>query len=132
VGGNLVEGAAVAFNAGVGSDGASSSSGVQGTTAGLAGFRPTANTIAGSYAVRASIANGQFVDFSLGNLADYAPGQVQIAIVSGDDQSARVDTDYALPLQVRVSDRFGNALAGRTVAFEAPASGSSIEFAGSG
>jgi hypothetical protein len=134
VGGNVVPGAAVSFNAIPASNGAGSdsSSTLTGSPSGQATFTPTANTIAGSYVVRASLGNGQSVDFALTNTADLAPGQVQLAIVAGDGQTAQVETSYALSLRVLVTDRYGNALSGRAVTFFAPLTDSSVEFNVSG
>jgi len=128
VAGNVVDGAAVAFNA-IAVDGAGSDSGSGATSAGLVGFLPTANTVAGSYTVRTSIANGQSVEFVLTNLADDDPAQVKLGLMSGDAQTAQVGTDYGLPLVVKATDRFGNVLEGIDVGFSVAAGAASVSIA---
>ncbi|MEO0769335.1 MAG: CHAT domain-containing protein, partial [Cyanobacteria bacterium J06649_4] len=50
-------------------------------------------------------------------------------IVSGDHQSTVVDTPFANDLRVRVSDRFGNAIAGESINFTMPTTGASASLA---
>ncbi|MBX7119258.1 MAG: Ig-like domain-containing protein [Gemmatimonadaceae bacterium] len=52
------------------------------------------------------------------------------AIVSGNLQQATVGTALALPLEVRVVDRLGNAMAGRQVTFAVTSGGGSLSSAG--
>lgn len=126
-GGNPVDGASVAFNAPVSGASAVLSAGSCTTDAsGECQITVETNTVAGTFVVEASIANGQHVEFDLTNYADTDPGQVEITIVSGDAQTAPVDGTYGLPLVAKVTDRFGNPLEGLDVQFSAPASGASV------
>jgi uncharacterized repeat protein (TIGR01451 family) len=129
VGGNPVPGAAVAFNAVAGLGGASSNNGSAMSIAdGHAQFTPTANTVAGAYAVRASLSNGQSVDFAANNLPG-APAAIRY--VAGDGQSVAINAAFA-PLQVRVVDAFENAVADNAAAvviFTAPAGGATATVA---
>ena len=121
IGGNPVANAAVAFNAQPGNGGAGATfaapavTGVDGRTA----IHALSNDFAGVFAVGASLSNGVALaqPFALENVADFDASQVRIALVSGDGQTAQVGTDYALPLLAKVTDRFGNAVAGFDVAF---------------
>ncbi|MFM7593255.1 MAG: beta strand repeat-containing protein, partial [Isosphaeraceae bacterium] len=98
-----------------GSDGVATSAGV------------TANTVAGNYTVTASASGLGSVNFSLTNTAGAAAA---MNVVGGTGQSAKVGVDYANPLKISVVDAYGNAVAGKTVTFTAPASGASATFAG--
>lgn len=86
----------------------------------------TANSTAGSYQVTASV-NGvtTAAAFSLTNR-----GPVAIATTSGAPQATLVNTTFAAPLVVTVTDSVGNRVSGITVTFIAPASGASGTFAG--
>jgi hypothetical protein len=90
---------------------------------GLAEVDATANTVAGAYAVSASV---EGVDapaiFSLTNTAGAASDTIA---ASGVVQSAPVNTPFPVPLVVFVTDEFGNPVSGTDVAFAAPASGPS-------
>jgi hypothetical protein len=88
---------------------------------GYAAVIATANTVAGSYEVVASVEGVTgTVAFALTNAADVA---AQLVIASGDAQSAAVLTAFASPLVVRATDAFGNAVEGATIGFLAPAGG---------
>jgi len=90
---------------------------------GIARVDARANTIAGSYAVSASVAGlAGSVGFELENLAGPA---AHVAAVDGAQQSTVVETAFAAPLAVRVSDAHDNPVGGAMVAFTAPASGAS-------
>ena len=91
------------------------------SASGLAQTTATANTIAGSYAVSASIPAGSSVSAMLINVAG-APGS--IAVSSGSGQIALIGAAFA-PLAARVVDANGNPVNGATVTFLAPASGAS-------
>ena len=88
----------------------------------------TANSTAGSYTVTATA--GSFTTnpgFSLTNL----PGPAaSIATSAGTPQSTGVGTVFATNLAAMVADRFGNAISGAAVTFNAPTSGASGTFAG--
>jgi hypothetical protein len=74
----------------------------------------SADGTAGSYTVVASSAYGA-VSFSLSNSATGLPAR--IAVVGPVRRSARVDTRYARPLEVRVLDDAGSAVEGVAVTF---------------
>jgi hypothetical protein len=86
----------------------------------------TANTIAGSYSVNVT-ANGNVSDsFSMTNLAGAASIIVK---TSGNYQSTVVNTSFSNPLQLKVTDAYGNPVANAPVNFNAPSNGSSLTFA---
>ncbi|HEY6942040.1 Ig-like domain-containing protein, partial [Dokdonella sp.] len=96
---------------------------------GVASVEARANTIAGDYAVTAAVAGlAGAASFQLHNEAG-AP--VQLAVAAGTPQSAVVDSDFAQPLAVRVTDAHDNPVGGVAVAFAAPASGASAIVAAS-
>jgi hypothetical protein len=85
---------------------------------GIATVKGTANGIAGSYTVTATVPQAAAgVEFHLTNLA-----LPVIAVVSGDGQSAVLGSAFA-PLVVRVADTGGAPQSGVTVSFVAPSSG---------
>lgn len=120
--GNAVAGTTVSFEAAGGP-----------ATADLSDFTPvtdangdvsvtaTANDVAGTYEVMASVAGAAApAVFTLTN----TPGAgVEFASMSGDMQSAVVTQAFAAPLAVHVVDAFGNAAPGTTVEFLTPAGG---------
>ncbi|MBE9028474.1 CHAT domain-containing protein [filamentous cyanobacterium LEGE 11480] len=80
-----------------------------------------ANTIAGSYTVgltSGSLSNNT----TLTNLPDVPD---QLVVNNGDNQSSVVNTAFANPLQVTVTDQFGNAVPGATVNVNLPGTGAS-------
>jgi hypothetical protein len=90
---------------------------------GFAEVDATANTIAGSYVVTASVENVDTpASFSLTNSAGAAASSVT---ATGGTQSTPVNTSFPLPLVVFVADEYGNAVAGADATFAAPASGPS-------
>lgn len=90
---------------------------------GMASVTATANIVAGSYAVTASVEGVDTpASFSLTNLAG-APASTSAAL--GTPQSTPISTPFPLPLTVFVGDEYGNAVAGVDVAFAAPGSGAS-------
>ena len=117
-----VAGATVTFAA----PGSGASASLGGTTAttdasGLATITATAGTTAGTYTVTASVSGvASTADFSLTNTAGVA---AHLSAQSGGGQSATVATAYAAPVVAVVTDTYGNAVAGTTVTFSAPASG---------
>jgi len=122
--GDPVPGATVTFAA----PAAGASAGLSSTSAttngsGFAEVDATANTIAGSYVVTASVAGVDTpASFALTNSADAAAATVA---ATGGVQSTPVNTPFPLPLVVFVSDQYGNAVPGVDVAFAAPAAGAS-------
>lgn len=117
--GNLVPGATVAWTAPA--SGASASVPPTATTGsdGVARITPTAGTVAGSYAITATV-NGHSVPFTATNLAGAAAA---VAVQAGTAQSAVVNTAFAQALVARVTDAFGNPVAGATVSFAGPGAG---------
>jgi hypothetical protein len=95
-------------------------------SSGKASVAASANAIAGSYVVSASVIGGSTsATFSLTNNA----GPVAIAIpIGGTPQSATVSTPFTTPLQVKLTDAYGNPKAGLEVDFTAPGSGASATF----
>jgi len=90
----------------------------------------TANTIAGSYMMTASVLGVSTpVSFSLTNNAGPA---ASITATAGNSQSATVNTAFTTALQATVKDSFANLVSGATVTFAAPASGASGTFASAG
>jgi protocatechuate 3,4-dioxygenase beta subunit len=87
----------------------------------------TATTTAGSFTVTASAAGQSPSSVTLTNLPG-APAAV--TVVGGGDQSAAVQTGFAHPVQVRVTDAFGNPVPGASVAFSVPSSGATASFQG--
>lgn len=74
----------------------------------------TANFTAGSYTVDAHSDYGS-VEFDLSNTAAGLPATISAG--SGTPQSATVNSQYAQPLQARVTDANGNPVQGATVSF---------------
>src|SRR5262249_42623545 len=86
----------------------------------------TANTQAGSYSVTASVAGvGTPASFSLANVAG-APAA--ITATGGNNQTPPVGSAFASPLQVTVTDQYGNPVGGAGVTLTAPAGGASGTF----
>jgi FG-GAP-like repeat len=56
------------------------------------------------------------------------PSPPVVSVVSGDNQSVRVDDPYPAALTVQVLDNFDEAAAGKTVTFTAPSTGASVTF----
>ncbi len=96
-------------------------------SSGIASAAFKANTKAGAYQVSATTTGvSATATFSLTNNAGAAAA---IAAVSGAGQSASINTAFALPLKVSVTDSFGNPVSGVTVNFVPPSSGASAVFA---
>ena len=133
LGGNPVSGVTVTFSApGTGASGAFAGGVVTATTdttgaATAAAF--TANGTAGSYSVTATVTGvATPATFALTNTQG-APASVTVATTnSGNNQSAQINTAFALPLKVVVKDAGNNLLSGITVTFTPPASGASGVF----
>jgi len=122
--GNPVPGVTVSYGGPASGPAASFSSAAATTgSAGTASVTATANSVAGGYAVTASV-DGVTppATFSLTNLSG-PPGS--LAVVGGGTQQAIVGAAYASPLKVAVLDAEGNPVSGATVSFSAPASGAS-------
>jgi hypothetical protein len=120
--GNPVPGASVAFVAPA--SGASAAlAGSPATTGpdGRASATPTADFVAGSYSVTASVAGVSApAVFGLTNATGAAAA---VSVVSGSGQSALIGAPFAAALLVEVADAYGNPVPGASVAFAAPASG---------
>jgi protocatechuate 3,4-dioxygenase beta subunit len=122
--GDPVPGVTVTFT--VPTDGASAE--LSSTTAttdgtGRASVTATANTIAGSYVVSASV---EGVDTPAAfNLTNAAGAAATTIAAMGEVQSAIVGTPFPDPLVVRVTDAFGNPVEGVEVTFDAPDTGPS-------
>lgn len=95
---------------------------------GEASITATANTVAGSYVVSASVAGVSLpASFNLTNTAGPA---AMIEIVGEDTQTAVINTTFASPLVVLVGDTFGNPVSGVDVDFAVPAAGASASLSG--
>jgi len=81
----------------------------------------TANTVTGSYAV--GLTSGSLSNSA--NLTNVPDAPAQLAIDSGNSQSTIVNTAFANPLQLTVTDQFGNAVPGVTVGLSLPGAGAS-------
>jgi hypothetical protein len=126
--GNAVPGVDVLFTGPASGAGASFPAGPTATTdgAGQATLGVAANTAAGPYSVTATTAGvGGSAAFALTNTAGSA---AHVDAVSGGGQSASVNTAFGVPLVVKVTDPFGNPVAGVTVTFAGPTSGAGVTF----
>ncbi|MEQ1698383.1 MAG: Ig-like domain-containing protein, partial [Hyphomicrobiaceae bacterium] len=81
----------------------------------------TANSIAGTYTVTASIQSGTSVNYNLTN----TPAPVSISAAGSSTQSTPVTTAFGTALQVTVKDASNLPVPGVTVTFAVPASGAS-------
>ncbi len=87
----------------------------------------TANQIAGGpYHVSASVTG--VVTQALFNLTNQPGPPASIAVASGQNQSAAINSAFSNPFVVSVQDNFGNFITGVTVTFTAPSSGPSGAF----
>jgi hypothetical protein len=122
VGGGVVTVTAPAGGAGATFAGATTTTATI-TPAGQVGVPASANTVAGSYAVTVSARGAPFsAGFNLTN----TPGAAnQIMALAGTPQSTTVGYAFATPLQVIVTDGYGNAVPGVPVTYAAPTSGPS-------
>jgi predicted outer membrane repeat protein len=131
--GDPVQGGVVTFTAPASGAGAMLTGGTGSAPAaidptGQAAVAAAADTIAGSYAVTASARGASFsAGFSLSNLPGMA---VSIKAMAGTPQSTTVGYAFATPLQVMVTDAYGNAVPGVTVTFAAPTYGPGSSFSG--
>jgi hypothetical protein len=91
----------------------------------------TANDVSGSYTVLASVPGGNEVSFDLTNTT---AGEASVVGVStGNDQSAKVGAQFALPVVVNVLDAYGDPISGATVSFTVvTTNGANATFAGGG
>src|ERR1035438_687566 len=62
----------------------------------------------------------------------YVAGPVSVIVTGGTSQSAAINTAFADPLQVTVTDSGSNPVSGVTVNFAVPASGASATLSASG
>lgn len=91
---------------------------------GFASTHATANTVAGSYVVTASVAGVDApASFAFTNLA--GPPAALTPIGPGAVQTADVSMPFDAPLVIGSADEFGNPTPGVTVHFTAPATGAS-------
>ena len=81
----------------------------------------TANNIAGTYTVTASIPAGALVNYNLTNLAM----PTSMTPSGGSTQTTPVTTPFGSPLEVIVRDNLGQPIQGITVTFAVPGSGAS-------
>jgi len=95
---------------------------------GQASLSVAANTIAGSYAVTASVTGpSALANFAATN----EPGSpTAIVAAAGSGQSAIANTVFGGPLVAIITDAFGNPVGGVTVTFAVPGSGAAASFVG--
>ncbi len=128
--GNPVPGANVSFTGPGSGPGVTFTSGSILTTdaAGQVSEDLTANTVTGGYTVTAKVMGvGSLASFSLTNTAGAA---ANIAVLLGDDQAAKVNQPFPVPLAVKVTDAFGNAVPSRQVTFSSSVTGPRALFPG--
>ena len=88
----------------------------------------TANLVAGTYGIAATAAANVSTSFTLTN----QPGPpATVTPISGSGQNANINSAFANPFVVQVTDAGGNPLRSVTVTFFPPSSGASGVFAGS-
>jgi hypothetical protein len=90
----------------------------------------TANNIAGTFTVVASIPQG--VATGAYSLTITVGTAARIATAAGSPQSTSISKQYPSPLQAIVSDSSGNAVSGVSVTFTAPSTGPSGTFSSGG
>jgi hypothetical protein len=118
-GGNPVPGVTVTFTAPSSGPSASLSPTTVTTDAnGVATTNATANTIAGTYPITASV-NGT-ADTATYNMTNAAGPAAQVLPSSGSGQTANVYQPFSGPLQVTVADAYGNPVSGVPVTFAPP------------
>ena len=113
--------------------GAATNATVETSTSGVASAPTlTANEVSGSYTVLAEVANtGIEADFDLTNTTAGEANELKAS--SGNDQSAKVGAQFALPLTVTVTDAYGDPVPDETVAFSVvTTSGAGATFVGGG
>src|SRR6185369_4764327 len=87
----------------------------------------TANTVAGTFLVSASVAGVTPGNFTLTNNAG---NPASITTTAGSGQNTTVNTAFAATLRATVKDLFNNPVGGRTVTYTAPTTGASGTFTG--
>ena len=80
-------------------------------------------TRAGSYAVTVTATNARGTDVAHLTLVVRPGAATTVVAVSGGGQSATFGTAFAAPLVARVTDAYGNGVAGALVTFRSPATG---------
>ena len=119
-----VPGATVTFAApGSGASATLGASTATTSASGQASVSATANLVAGTYSVSASVSGvATAASFTLTNTAGTP---ASIAASAGTPQSTTVGSAFATALLVTVTDSFGSAVPGATVTFAAPGAGAS-------
>jgi hypothetical protein len=130
--GNPVPGVAVTFTGPASGPSATFPGGATAITGanGQATVTAAANGIAGSYSVTATVAGVATPATFVGLTNTAATAAATIAAVSGSGQSAGLNTAFANPLVVSVTDASGHPVAGAVVTFTAPSSGPGATFPG--
>lgn len=132
--GNPIKGLAVSWTAPVsGASGTFAAEGAVATTDSNGIARSgvfTANTIAGSYAVVASLPMN--VDTATYSLTNTVGAAARIVATAGSPQSVMVTKQYPVALEAVVTDSSGNASGGVSVTFTAPQTGPGGSFTGGG
>lgn len=119
--GTVVQGAIINFsnNNGAGAIGSTSSylTGPDGT----ASDTFTANTVAGNYSLQAQVSDSNqntYLNVALFSLTNTSSDPTQIVAVAGTQQNANVNTSFAIPLQVKVTDTYGNSVPNVPVTYQ--------------
>lgn len=90
----------------------------------------TANNIAGTYQVTASVQG--VATPAIYQLQNTPGSPATISTIEPSSQSTIVGTTFPIPLQALVRDQFGNPVPNRTVTFTSPSTGASCNFPSSG
>jgi hypothetical protein len=131
--GDTVQGGVVAFTAPGGGPDATFAGGASSVAAtidptGRAAVAVTANTVAGAYAVMADASGATFAaGLSLTNTLGPA---ARIKAIAQTAQAATVGYAFGVPLEVQVTDAFGNPVPGASVLYAAPTAGAGGVFDG--
>lgn len=115
--GSPVKGADVVFSGPASGPSLAASSGLVATDAdGVARFVPTANGLAGGFAVTATVNGGTSPSTTFG-LNNNAGAAAKVVVESGAGQTTTAGAPFASPLVVRTTDQYGNPVGYQQVAF---------------
>jgi hypothetical protein len=94
---------------------------------GVATFNLSGNalTAAGAYIYSVAVASNASIKTAAAGLTVNAGAAASVVPTAGSGQSSLTNTAFGTPLQVVVTDAYGNPLSGVTVTFAAPAAGAS-------
>ena len=101
-------------------------------SSGVATFSTAASatlTAAGGYTYTASVAGNSTITTATANQTVTATTAATVASTSGSGQDAKIGAAFSAPLQVTVTDSYGNPVSGASVTFSAPTSTAGATFA---